>query len=227
MEKVEKFIDSQLVYMEYWPRENRPEVTARMFIESVFYLHHVSNTYHGYVPWSAGINLVSVLKRMIRLYLDDNEFIKMLDGSIAYNEDHMDTIYRLFKYNNVLYMRLIFGCLAKSIIPHKPNIGFIKDTDKFLESASILMCKSRSKKIICSPDSEFDNDQYHACNWIDVMMDTHKSENMYNNMVLLTAVTDIVILSYMQRVTKFKDIYEFTKRLCINDIVTNTHTLTQ
>lgn len=224
MEHVEKFIDTQLVYSDYWFKEDTPRVLARKLIESIFYLHYVSNTYTGYRAQRAGLNLESLLRQTIRHYLDDHTsrlFVDILNGNVLYNKQHVRYIHRYVLEERTLHTRLVYGMILKVVVPTKPDISILEDRRFILTSITHMMAKSRIKKIICNPDSELTTDQYNVNKWLTREMKRiiYSHDHHYDIATTITLLTDAITLSFMQRTTKFGELFPIVKKLCVNDLL--------
>lgn len=221
MDIVDKFIDTELVYCDYWFRKDRPEVAARKCLESVLFLHYVSNTYSGYTGWRASINLESLLRLMIDNYIFD-DFVKhmlnqVLDGDVVYDETYSEWFRRSMLETDNMCMRLIYGCLLKIFVPYKPDISIILNRTILLSDLGMLMTRAKSKKIICNPDSEICNNQYRADKWLTARLKRLKDLDSYSQLYIMAIMCDIVVLSYVQRTSRFKYLFPFFKQLCIKD----------
>lgn len=224
MNIVERFINTELVYCNYWFKDDTPETAARKCIESTLLLHHFSNTYTGDTPYVVGLNLESLLRVMVKNYLFDDVCVyrltSILNRELLYTDNDIDWLLSEMCNTDCMWMKLTCGCILKIIIPYKPDMSIISEKDNILSDLAYIMTKSRLKKIICSPDSEIYNDQFGAKRFLTRMLAKYKACTPYTYASIIALVCDTIILAYVQRVTKFKDLRPYFKQLSIDDFLT-------
>jgi len=221
METVERFIDTQIVYSNYWIHSERPEVAGRQFIEAIFYLHYACNNLTGLSAWRSYINLLSILRVASRIYCGENvskKLMNVLEGRDLYDNVHFDVLRRFINTSTNMYEKIIYGLLHKSLILHKPDTSLIPNRDEFISDLMIILSKSRKFNIICNPDSEIQNNQYGASEWFDRNVNKLSTYDYYLDATKILMITDTIVLSYMKRTTKFKELFPSVRKIQLREL---------